>query len=341
MDSRMKKLSLACAAGLTALAFNGGTAQAAVYTLASSDANGATTSFNGSGNWSPTGGGAPSTGNTYQNNSALTILRTPWTTQNYSFGGDSLTLNSGLLFYKGYSDATYSTDASSTITINNLILDNGGGVSHDSNQGNSALITANLAGNIQVNAGGGVFRSQSFIKRALNVTANISGVGGLTITAGSGFNPDLRVTLAGTNTYAGGTKISTVTGQAAGTILTLIAGAGSSFGTGDVTLTAPPTNVTYKLELDGASNIASGARLILPTGLPAGSVNLNYLGTDNIADISFDGGTTWQNTGTFGAGGTNPGGVFTGGGLIAVPEPAGLALLGLSGLAMLRRQRKA
>ena len=123
---------------LTVVLACGATAWAADVSLTADDAVG-TSSFNSAGKWSNSA--APSAGNNYFN--ANFLLRTPGDANNYTFGGDSLTITSDAAIGVTLTDALiYKGSASSTITINNLTV-NGGNFRHASSEAQ----TFTLAGN--------------------------------------------------------------------------------------------------------------------------------------------------------------------------------------------------
>ena len=86
--------------------------QAANFVMSGSDAVGAS-SFNSGANWP--GGAAPAAGNTYQ--TGANLLRTPANSTSLTFAGSSLEIQTG----GNLRDKT----TAATITVNNLILDNG------------------------------------------------------------------------------------------------------------------------------------------------------------------------------------------------------------------------
>ncbi|MCX6890378.1 MAG: Ig-like domain repeat protein, partial [Verrucomicrobia bacterium] len=94
--------------------------------------------------------------------------------------------------------------------------------------------------------------------------------------------------LSGANTYAGTTTVI------AGLLDAAVAG---SLGTNSVNVASGAT-----LQLDAVGAIGSSANLVLGSGtLP---VNLNFAGVSNIRALSFDGGATFQDAGTWGATGS-------------------------------------
>ncbi len=142
---------------------------AATVTLTNSDVVGAA-SFNAAGQWS--NGAAPTAGNSYETFGFQ--LRTPATSGAFTFGGDALEVSGGSLLWKGTS--------SSTITINNLML-NGGQIA------NAGSGTCTLAGNFVTTTNGGAF---SGVNGAFIVSAGIGGNGLLTFLANA-------ATLSGNN----------------------------------------------------------------------------------------------------------------------------------------------
>lgn len=170
-------------ATLLGLLFSAAYAMAATVTLTANDPLGYS-SFDTPGSWS--NGAAPSAGNAYI--VSVAILRTPPSGGNYTFGGDSLTINGGSLIFKG--------NNGDVITIHNLTLASG-----YVGNGAGGGPTFTLAGNITLGAGGGTFDT-GLSNRGIIVTATISGGGGLTIIDGG------KVTLSAANSYSGGTTIN-------------------------------------------------------------------------------------------------------------------------------------
>lgn len=138
-------------------------AQAAVVTLTAGDGYG-TSSFNSGLNWSD--GLAPSAGNDYE--VSIEQLRTPPDNGSYTFGGDSLKINTGgILMYKGSDSAGVGT-----ITVNNLIGNGGHIIDHRS--GTSDICT--LDGNISVAANSVMYAKQG----PVHVYSTITGSSNIT-----------------------------------------------------------------------------------------------------------------------------------------------------------------
>jgi autotransporter-associated beta strand protein len=159
-----------------------------LVTMGASDASGAT-SFNAAGQWS--NASAPASANNYQTYEFT--LRTPATGSGGTFGGGSLLLSGGRLYYAG--------TASSTITVNNLTL-NGGAQVYNGGTG-----TCTLAGSVISTGTGGTLNAEN---GAFNLTANLSGSGPMTFVNGT-------TTLAGNN--SGFTGPMFVGAGAGGTII--------------------------------------------------------------------------------------------------------------------------
>ncbi len=131
----------------------------------------------------------------------------------------------------------------------------------------------------------------------LMLTNPIQGAASLTY-SGAGI-----LTLGATNTYSGGTFVTSGTIDA-NTNQTL---------PGNVTLSG-----TGVLEIDSAAAMFPSATLALPNSPTANSVNLNYTGTQNIGALII--GSTRMPAGLYGASATNPNNVFTNTGLLNVVE---------------------
>ncbi len=300
------------------------TTQAATITLTASDTAGQSSFISGV-NWSD--GLAPSSGNDYEVPSGRT-LRTPANSSDHTFQGDSLTI---------YGDGLWcnTTGTTATITVADLRFDNGLiGVS-------GADKGFTLAGNVTLVAGGGSFEMAT-AGRHIAVSSTIGGVGGLDIldTWQTGPPATGYVSLAGTgvNTYTGGTTVN------AYALLDVQKDGG--LGTGNVTVVA---NGLLKLNLGSTDNYINDMASLIMANSTNTSVNLAFSGTDTIAGLSFDGGSTYEAPGTWGSVGsdaTHTSGVFSGSGLLyVVPEPGTVVLLltgvlGLIALRVFRRRRK-
>ncbi|HOP98907.1 MAG TPA: glycoside hydrolase family 3 C-terminal domain-containing protein [Verrucomicrobiota bacterium] len=177
-------------------------APGANYVMTGSDAIG-TSSFNTGLHWP--GGIAPAPGNTYQ--TAAYMLRTPEMAGSLVFEGDSLEVQSG---------GTLRHKTAGTITIDNLILDEGATLELTRPNGvNSASAEGALAGSITLN-GTAVFRagiSTDVSGQTFTISSAIGGAGGFRTDGSTG-----NIILTGDNTYEGLTVVSAGTLGGCGTI---------------------------------------------------------------------------------------------------------------------------
>lgn len=174
----------------------------------------------------------------------------------------------------------------------------------------SGTVTLNRSVILTAPVGGGV----SFIQ-------SISGPGGFTV--GGLLNiggPPTSTQYWNNNAPGGGTVVlgaaNTYTGDTIVSLGTLEAQVDGSLGSGNVSVASGAT-----LQLDTAAGIASSANLLLSGTSP--SVFLNFYGTSTINALSFDGGVTFANSGTWGAIGStavNQDGRFTGSGVLQITE---------------------
>jgi hypothetical protein len=315
----------------------GSAAHAALITLTADDGVG-TTSFNAAGHWS--NAAAPAAGNDYTNlNTAANrgqLLRTPASSGNFTFAGDSLTIagvsgatnpaNQGILF-KGVGGSAGSPNV---ITINNMTLNSNGYIRHAS--GNTDFFA--LAGTLTINGGLIAVQGPTFIQSL------VSGSGTLQVDSpGSG---DAARTVHFTN---GG---NTFTGSI---LLSPNSAAGNPLGTSTPRFELDSTGVyNFVIGANGVNNSISGAGIATYDG----AFNFNLGGADNtVGDIwTVANATSSQTfTGTF----TVNGFANSGGGLwdkiangvdyrfnqatgqlttVAVPEPASILLLGLAGMGL-------
>ena len=154
---------------------------------------------------------------------------------------------------------------------------------------------------------------------AIQVGSNNPTIGPVTLNGAIGGNYALTttgsLTLTAASSYTGGTTI---------TRGTLMVQADGGLGTGNVTV-----NNSAALTLNsGATNgyINSGASLLLNSTAKA---NLNFTGSNTIAGLSFDGGTTFQAGGTWGSTSStaaNQNSHFTGTGVLNVVLPTATAV---------------
>lgn len=189
--------------------------QAANVSLQASDAQ-FTSSFTGSTNWSD--GASPSAGNNYF--TGVFWLRTPNPTtsgNNYVFGGDSLSIDSGGRFLGKIGNNISGNTTMGTITVNNLILNGCVFDQAGANSDNSKLI---VAGAVSVNAAsllgalGGTANGSSRFE-TLEFLAPISGSADLQVSG-----PDINaggdtgvVKLSASNPYRGTITVSNGNGN--------------------------------------------------------------------------------------------------------------------------------
>jgi autotransporter-associated beta strand protein len=174
--------------------------------------------------------------------------------------------------------------------------------------------TTNYAGNI---TNGGTFNYASAAVQTLSGT--ISGAGAL-VDSGSG-----ALTLGGVNTYTGATTVNSgilnISGSIAGNITVTNSGAVNILGSigGNLTVNAGTA------QLQNATALASTSTLTLPTSPSAGTINLNFTGTQTIDGLNF--GATSMAPGTYGAVGntsaTFQNAAFTGSGILSVTVSSG------------------
>ncbi|MBC2603229.1 PEP-CTERM sorting domain-containing protein [Puniceicoccus vermicola] len=150
--------------------------------LTANDAGG-TSSFNTAGNWDS--GQAPQAGNDYETNGF--ILKTPDDNGDYTFAGDSLTVNSRMDLV-----------GSGLITINDLILDGGNILANPS--------SVRLAGNLEILSSSSIFATRTDYK----ISSNISGSATLQISGWQQNNfPGYRVRFSSSeSTFTGNIHVS-------------------------------------------------------------------------------------------------------------------------------------
>lgn len=235
-----------------------------------------------------------------------------------------------------------SSDSANARTISNAIGLDGGTSAFVGGQGNVGALTftgpLSVNGSYQLNSDCGTNASQQ-----VTFAGGTTLKGNLTISptkgSGTGVNTTIfsgaigedgsarRLTkvgngvlqLAHANSYSGGTSITAGTLQVTST---------GDLGLGDVTVSGGT------LQLDNFNAIADTATLnVSGTGV----LNLNFAGTETVSQVVAD---QTYTSGVFGSlTNTTPGitqvGWISGSGLIAVPEPASLSLLGIVSLGML------
>jgi hypothetical protein len=275
----------------------------AQVTQTTGDAYG-TSSLNSGTNWSD--GQAPSAGKTYTTD---VLLRTPDSADSFTFEGDSLTLDSGgILSYKG------STYANPTITVS-LIMNGGYITSNGLAFTLDGTIDLQVVGDTNIYGYDGLLTIDSLITGGDSSRLVIGGVG-------LSPDPDLTggvVFANGDNSFEGGIYISNYA--------SVYVTADGALGSGDIRMVD-----NSSLTLTGGTTndyIDDGATIIANSGIY--TINLDFIGTDNIAAITLDAGVTYGEAGTYGAIGSGADfeyAVFTGTGFLRViPEPATSSLL--------------
>jgi hypothetical protein len=298
--------------------------------LTASDAFG-TSSFASAGHWSDSL--VPHSGSSYLVSGDL--LRTPQNNvANYTWQGGTLILGNGTMAGTLMTKAT----AAVTYTIADLHLNQG---IFSVNSG-STWMANTLAGDLTLDVGGGSIVSGFDSNRTtdtLNLNSNISGAGPLAIsniqtnTSVNAFT--FNVNLHGSNTYSGTTTLTgnTLTNSSSGNpyALNVDVGAGSSFGTGDLTI-VPGANGAMIVELDNASALDAGATVTLGdavNNITSGNLtfDLNFTGGDAITSLVYNG--TTYGPGTYGSAASGASTVlsgFTGTGYLVIVPPGAAAL---------------
>ena len=252
----MKTTNTFCA-GLIALLLFGAAvaASAATIALTNTDAIG-TSSFNTGLNWA--GGLAPTSGNAYV--TAAFSLRTPPTSSNYTFAGDSLSMDAGaMLNYKG--------TATSTITITNLIL-NGGGIGAGVNGMNGTIAGAIT---MPTNSWIDVASASQTDARTLVIAAPIGGNGGLTVTNSGAASTNGVAILASTNSFAGPLTVAIGTLRlGAGAVLSSTGGVTVSGASAAANILGNYTNFGGGVSMDSGGTMSfAGTGLLALASAPA------------------------------------------------------------------------
>ena len=275
-----RRAALVLAGSIAALVAVHPSAQAASITLTADDTTG--TSLNTGTNWSD--GLAPSAGKTYDVPSPR-VLRSPNTTANITFAGDSLTLDSGVIFLlKGTAAPTSTTQ--SILTFNNNATNPGGlilngGVVRQAVGGTDA---STLAGLITVQANSTL--SAQFATETLYVNSTITGTANLQIgytgEVGTVVQSAANTTYSGNLTVGTGSTAMTLRGVNSGTTNVL-----QAFGTGAITIN---NTATVQLRANG-----TGSSQTIVTGSGTTGNNVTVGGAAATIDVNNN---TGANTGS-------------------------------------------
>jgi hypothetical protein len=315
-------IALAAFAGYTAVS------HAAPVTLTASDATGAS-SFNSGVNWSDTF--APSAGKDYSVGSTFT-LRTPATTGDFTFAGNSLTIGTGGALN------TKSSTVGANFTINNFALD-GGTINNSDNTVGTAKFSGNSFG---VTANGGSLNTVNGPLEFASTTTSINGTLNVINTSTSG-SSDYEAIFDGMVSFGTAGKLTlTKTANGVAPRVTLASSGTFTFdigASGTTYMSAGSTAQRAKqFNLNGTFDFTLGAEDLV-TGNSWNIINpanatLTYGGTFAISDFTDNSGLWTSNDGDYQF---NP----STGILSVVPEPGSLALGALGiGLLAIRKLSK-
>ena len=255
----------------------------------------------------------PSTGNDYE--VSINQLRTPPDGGTYTFGGDSLKINTGgILMYKG-------TGTTGSITIANLIGNGGSVIDHRNGSGD----ICNLYGNISVVADSVMYAKQG----PINVYSAISGSSMITNTGSDGAGRTLTF-YSSANTFTGSIVNNGRFALADNALLNFVIGASgvnnSVSGTGAETI----FNGDFNFDLTGAGTTLGDSWAVVSSTAKTFSDTFSINGFHEVGSLGF-----WNDS----ANGVVYQFSESGGTLTVVPEPATMVLLGLGSLALLRRRK--
>ncbi|HEY5042566.1 MAG TPA: PA14 domain-containing protein [Verrucomicrobiae bacterium] len=220
-----------------------------------------TASFNSGANW--TGGAAPAAGNTYQTGAFL--IRTPANGTAIAFAGDSLEIQNG---------GNLRDKTAATVTIANLILDDGGIFDMSGNPGS-------LAGNITL-SGGTAFISVGD-GQTFTCSAVISGPGGFSTfnsVSTGGIGTDI---LTSANSFTGGINVNNAVLQVNTT------GGSTGLGGGNTTVNTSGTLVGGAHDCFGYWPNTAPTNLFINGGTVTDLGTLSYRIT--LPNLTFNGGT--------------------------------------------------
>lgn len=260
-----------------------------VISLLQNDVSG-TSSFNASLNWSD--GLAPSSGKDYI---AGFQLRAPGTTtanQNFTFAGDSLSINTGgTLVWQGSS--SYLTGS---ITVNNLILNGGGISSFRSSTTHTIIGNINVTAQSNLNLGSGVSLTTT---RDMNLNSRVTGSSRLVMNAQNA-QPN-RLQVNGNNSeFSGGFLLTGTDPTYNNSLLTV--GHANALGTGMITINQGILDLNgFNVTISGLAGTNTSGNAIQNNSNTAATLTLAT------ADVNSYAGSIQNGTGSLGLTKLGPG----------------------------------